>query len=451
MTTKPKKPRSPIKSADGLVNVVSGLGTAKAKRSHNAFQYSLVSNFQQLDNAYTSNWLARQIVDVPAEDMTREWRTIKCDGADDIRAEEDRIQVHTKISEAVSWSRLYGGSAILMLTGQDLEKPLQLDKIKKGGLLRLIVFDRFDVQPMQMNSFNVLAANYLEPEFYIITGGAQKIHWSHFARFLGAKLPRRQRIQTLGWGDSELRKCLDDIMDTVASKDGIAELMQEANIDVITRDELMDELGTDQDSAIVSRYALFSQMKSNLNMALLDGGEKLERMTLNLSGVAPVLETFMTWISGAADIPVTRLFGTSAKGMNATGEGDMSNYHASLSSKRMYQVDPGLRALDEVLVRSALGFWPDDFNYAWNPMAQPNLAEIAASNKANAERDVLYLDSGVITKSQVMRRLQSEELYQLDDDKIAELEEYEDETMFDEPLGPDLTGEPVDPEEKPAV
>lgn len=129
----------------------------------------------------------------------------------------------------------------------------------------------------------------------------------------------------------------------------------------------------------------------------------------------------------------------------------MSNYHASLSSKRMYQVDPGLRALDEVLVRSALGFWPDDFNYVWNPMAQPDLTQIAAANKANAERDVLYLDSGVITKSQVMRRLQAEELYQLDDDKIAELEEYEDETMFDEPLGPDLTDEPVDPEEKPAV
>lgn len=34
MTKAPKKPRSPVKSADSLVNVVSGLGTAKAKRSH---------------------------------------------------------------------------------------------------------------------------------------------------------------------------------------------------------------------------------------------------------------------------------------------------------------------------------------------------------------------------------------------------------------------------------
>ena len=49
-------------------------------------------------------------------------------------------------------------------------------------------------------------------------------------------------------------------------------------------------------------------------MGLLDGDEEFDRKTLNLSGVAPILEIFMTWISGAADIPLTRLFGTSAKG-----------------------------------------------------------------------------------------------------------------------------------------
>lgn len=430
-------------SRDGLVNVMSGLGTSKAKRSHNHFTYALMNDWGHLDAAYQSNWLARAIVDAPAEDMTREWRTIKCDGADEIRAEEDRLQLPALTSEAISWARLFGGAGILMITDQDLERPLDPRKIKKGSLLRLLVIDRFDMTPMVMNNVNVLAANYLQPEFYSIAGGAQRIHWTHFARFMGAKLPRRQRLQTLGWGDSELRKCLDDIMDTVASKDGIAELMQEANVDVITREGLADDLASNQDDKIVQRYTLFSQMKSTINMALLDADETYDRKTLNLSGVAPVIETFMTWISGAADIPVTRLFGTSAKGLNATGEGDMTNYHNSLSSKRMYQVDPSLRCLDEVLVRSALGYWPDDFNYVWNPMVQPDSTEIATAAKTNAERDLIYLDAAVITKSQIQRRLQSEEMYQFDDEKIAELEELEDETMFSDPLTPNE--DPIDP------
>jgi len=429
-------------TGDGLVNVASGLGTSKAKRSHNRFTYSILNDFFQLDAAYQSSWLARAIVDYPAEDMVREWRTIKSDDADVIRAEEDRLQVPAMVSEATSWARLYGGAGILMITNQPLDKPLRPERIKKGDLYRLIVIDRFDMTPLSLNQTNILAANYLQPEFYTIAAGSQQIHWTHFARFSGAKLPRRQRAQTQGWGDSELRKCLDDVMDIVASKDGIAELLQEANVDIIKREGLSDELASDQDDAITSRYALFSLMKSSINMALLDGEETYDRKTLDLGGVAPVLDLLMTWISGAADIPVTRLFGTSAKGLNATGEGDMDNYFNGLSSKRMTQVDPGLRMLDEVLVRSATGKWIEDFNYVWNPFKQPDIVQIAQANKAKAETDIAYKDAGVITTSQIQRRLQAEELYQFDDDKIKALEEDEDLEMFnDDPDGDEADNE----------
>jgi phage-related protein (TIGR01555 family) len=322
-----------------------------------------------------------------------------------------------------------------MITGQNLAKPLNVNKIKKGGLQRLIVFDRFDMTALTLNTWNVLAENYLQPEFYSIRGGSQQIHWSHFAKVMGARLPRRQMMQTQGWGDSELRKCLDDIMDIVASKDGIAELMQEANIDVITREGLTDELSTDQDAKIIKRYEMFSLMKSSINMALLDSEEKLDRMTLNLSGVAPVIETFMTWISGAADIPVTRLFGTSAKGLNATGEGDMGNYYNSIRSKQNTTLDPAIHQLDEVLVRSALGYMPDDFNYEWNALEQLNDKEVAEAAKLRADTDIAYLEANVIQVSQVQRNLQSAEQYQFDDKKIAELEKLEEPNLFDEPVG----------------
>jgi hypothetical protein len=428
-------------TADGLVNVVSGLGTAKAKRSHNAFSYAILNDFSQLDAAYGTSWLARQIVDAPAEDMTREWRTIKADDADIIRAEEDRLGLQSMVSEATSWSRLYGGAGILMLTDQPLDKPLKLDKLKKGSLQRLIVFDRFDMYPSDLNVTNILAANYLQPEFYTLVGGVQRVHWTHFARFNGAKLPRRQRTQTQGWGDSELRKCLDDIMDIVASKDGLAELMQEANVDIIKRDNLSDELASDQDEAITARYALFSQMKSLINLALLDGSETYDRKTLDLSGTAPVLELFMTWISGAAEIPVTRLFGSSAKGLNATGEGDLQNYYNSLSAKRVTQIDPGLRQLDDVIVRSALGTFPEDYNYVWNPMQMLDEEAVARAAKLKAETDVIYLDAGAIMISQVQRNLQAAELYQFDDAKIEELENDEDAGLFDMPVGEEPTEE----------
>lgn len=415
--------RSKVSSfADGLINIASGLGTLKSKRSHNRFAYQDLGNWQELDAAYQTNWIARRIVDAVAEDMTREWRTIHSTMADDIRLEEDRLRVHNVVNEALSWARLYGGAGVLMLTGQPLDKPLNVSAIKKGGLERLEVFDRFYLSAMSINTSNVMAANFLQPEFYVISGGSQKIHWSHIARFEGARLPRRQRLQTQGWGDSELRKCLDDIMDVVASKNGIAELMQEANIDVITREGLTEDISTDQEDKIISRYAVFSQMKSIINLALLDGDEKLDRLTLNLSGVAPIIEQFIIWICGASGIPMTRLFGTSAQGLNATGAGDEKVYYDSIRASQAGKLDPPMSVIDQVLVRSALGFIPDDYNYDWNPLYQPNRKEESEANKVDAETAQIYLDMGAITVSQVMRKLQTGEVYQFNDEDIEELE-----------------------------
>lgn len=423
-TAKARKPRtSGVKvSNDGLINVASGLGTEKAKRSHNSWRFPILNSFAELDACYMSNWLARQIVEIPAEDMTREWREFKCKDAETLQKEEDRVSVAVSVQEAISWARLYGGAGILMLTGQPLDKPLVLSRVKKGDLKRLIVFDRWDMAAMTINTWNVMEENYLKPEFYNIRGGNQQIHWTHFARFNGARLPRRQMAITQGWGDSELRKCLDDIGDMVASKDGIAELMQEANVDVITREGLADELASDQDGAIVDRYATFSKMKSIVQLALLDGDETYDRKTLNLSGVAPILDTFMTWISGAADIPVTRLFGTSAKGLNATGDGDQNNYYDSIRSKQCHQLDPGIKMLDQVLVRSALGHMPADYQYIWSPLKQMNDLEAAQAELLRAQKDQLLIEMTAVRPSQVARRLQAADEYQYDEGDIEDME-----------------------------
>lgn len=419
------KPRYKL-TTDGLVNVVSGLGTAKGKRGHNRFVLSNMFGYQELEAAYQTNWIARQIVDIPADDMTREWRTIKCQDADIIRQEEDRLDLQSCVNEALTWSRLYGGSAILPITNQDLESKFRPELIKKGGVQRLLVFDRWDLIPHSINTWDVLAENYLMPEYYTLYQGSQKIHWSHLIRFSGAKMPRRQRVLLQGWGDSELRKCLEDIKDTVAAKDGIAELMQSANLDVITREGLAEDLSTDQESKIIERYTLFDQMKSIINTALLDGDEKLDRITLNLSGIAPVLETFMVWISGAADIPATRLFGRSAAGLNATGEGDLKNYYDSIRSQQNSKLDKPMAMLDAIMVRSATGTMPEDYNYDWNRLTQPDRLQDAQAKKVEAETDLILLDAGVIGRSQAMRRLEADEVYQYEDGVIDSIEADED-------------------------
>ncbi len=410
-----------MSAADGLQNLVSGLGTNRGKRAHNQFLLESVGNsWMEMDAAYQTNWIVRRICDVPPEDMTREWRAIKSDFAEEIEAEESRVSLKHNCVEAMTWARLHGGAAVLMLTNQDLEKPLDVTKIKKGGLERLLVFDRWELGATTINTTNPLSENYLLPEHYRVQGGNQQIHWSHFARFVGARLPRRLMALTQGWGDSEVRKCLTDIKDVVSSKDGIAELMQEANIDTITREGLSDELASDQEEAIKKRYELFSQMKSIVNMALLDSGETLDRQTLSLSGVAPVMDNLMLWLSGCVGIPATKLFGMAPAGLNSTGEGDLNNYYDSIISNRGYALERPLTYLDQVMVRSAVGQMPDDFDFSWNTLKKANVIEQSQAELINAQRDRIYLEDHVIEINQVQQTLQSKEIYQFGEDDLTD-------------------------------
>ena len=52
----------------------------------------------------------------------------------------------------------------------------------------------------------------------------------------------------------------------------------------------------------------------------------------SFDGIKDMHEAFMTEVAGAAEIPVTKLFGRSPDGMNATGEADMRNYYERIAS-----------------------------------------------------------------------------------------------------------------------
>lgn len=408
---------------DGLQNVVSGLGTRSDKRNHNQFQLGAGTfNLAELEAAYMESWIARQIVQVPVDDGLREWRSFQCDEASDIAVEEQRLRVAYHYKLARYWARLYGGSVILMLTDQPLDEPLKPEKVKKGGLKRLVVLDRWEIQPQVINYTNPIAPDYLQPEFYTVVGGQSRIHSSHLVRVDGEELPRRLRALNQSWGDSRLRMVLEDLKDIVGTKGGIATLVQEANVDVVTRDGLSNELASGQESEILHRYALGKQMSSLVQMLLLDGSETYERKGAAFSGLGEILDRFMTWISGAADMPATRLFGQAPQGENATGEGDMNNYYDSCASMQEAQFRPDLEKLDQVMVRSAIGDLPDDCEWKWQPLYQESGTELAQQELAAAQSEDMRINQGVLLRSQVAQRLQAEGRYPIEDADVTRMQ-----------------------------
>lgn len=415
------KPRVRVTS-DGLMNVMTGMGTDRDRRMFNRFQFRMMQDYSELEAAYIENWIARAIIDIPVDDSTREWREFASDDATKISEAEKLFNVQGIAQEAFKWAGVYGGAGVLMITDQPFDKPLDVKKIKRGSLRRLLVLDRMFINGQQFNVTDPLVENYMLPDYYVVNGGTQRIHYSHFVKAPGAPLPMRLRMINGGWDDSRLRRCMEDVKDAVSAKGGIASLIQEANVDVINRDNLANDLASgDMDDAIARRYNTFGMMKSLYRLALLDGTETFDRKQISFGGLGEVLSSLMEWTAGAAGIPMTRLFGLQSKGLGDSGQGDMNNYYNTIRGGQESQYRPFLKRLDEVLIRSTLGTMPDGLDFKFAPLAQPTDTELSAQRLADAQADDIRLQQRVVKPSQVARKLMEQGVYGIDESDIADI------------------------------
>lgn len=418
--------RQPV--GDGLENVVAGLGTDRDKRSYSVWADPRILTRQELENMYRGSWLAKKIVNAVADDMTREWLHVTFDGEElgtTIEQAEKRFALKRKTNEALKWSRLYGGAVIIIGTrDRNLAKPLDVKNVRKGDLRYLHVVDRWRLSPAGSLNRDLESPNFGMPDSYVLAESTVQVHHTRVLRFNGEKLPYFAWLRNAMWDDSVLQHVMDSLMNCDTTTHAIATMMFESNVDVVKSEGLADVLARkDGEAVLTKRFQVAALLKSFNRMLLLDGTESYEKKQNSFANLDKVIQQFMIDVSGAADIPMTRLFGTSATGMNATGDNDVRNYYDMVSAKQEAELRPQLEYLYEVLVRSELGHMPEDFRFDFNPLWQLSETEQATVEKTRADRDQVYLNAGVVTEALVARELKERGTYRNMTDNDIELVE----------------------------
>lgn len=421
--------RRPV--GDGLENVVAGLGTDRDKRSYSVWSDPRILTRQELENMYRGSWLAKKIVNIPADDMTREWLHVMFDDESEasqfaIEQAEKRFALKRKVNEALRWSRLYGGALIIIGTkDKDLAKPLDVKNIRKGDLRYLHVVDRWRVSGAAALNRDLESPNFGMPDSYVIAESTVLVHHTRVLRFNGSKLPYFAWLRNAMWDDSELQHAMDSLMNCDTTTQAIATMLFESNVDVVKSEGLSDVLASkDGEAKVTKRFQVAALLKSFNRLLLLDGSESYEKKQNSFANLDKVLEKFMIDVCGAADIPMTRLFGQSAAGLSATGDNDIRNYYDMVSATQESELRPQMEYLYEILVRSELGAMPDDFRFDFNSLWQLSETEQATVEKTRAERDQIYVDLGVVPEHLVARELKERGTYRnMTDDDVELVEE----------------------------
>lgn len=417
----------PIRSRalDAFSNVLARLGAGTPNLLEGT-EYSLQRmsrDFNTLNALYRESWIVRRIIDVIPADMLKNWITITSGLDPDVEKRLSltlrRTQLIDKIKRGMQWGRLYGGALGVMLVkhqGYDLSQTLQLDWIMPGDFAGLLIFDRWNgVNPSSELIEDISDPDYGFPKYYTVTdpagGGSVKIHHSRVVRFTGNTLPFWEEIAEMQWGASVVESIFDELRKRDNVSWNIAQLTFMANIRVLKMQDLGQLLAaTDNESQAELLRTLEAQnmLLNNMGMQVMDAADGLETHQYTFGGLADCYQQFIMDISGAAEIPVTRLFGRSPSGLNATGESDLQNYYDMIAEKQESYLRPILNKVLPPFIISTLGSLPDDFDFEFDPVAEPTDKERADLAKCGTDNVVAAYNAGLISQRTALKELKQQ-------------------------------------------
>lgn len=417
----------PIRSRalDAFSNVLARLGAGTPNLLEGT-EYSLQRmsrDFNTLNALYRESWIVRRIIDVIPADMLKNWITITSGLDPDVEKRLSltlrRTQLIDKLKRGMQWGRLYGGALGVMLVkhqGYDLSQPLQLDWIMPGDFAGLLIFDRWNgVNPSSELIEDISDPDYGFPKYYTVTdpagGGSVKIHHSRVIRFTGNTLPFWEEIAEMQWGASVVESIFDELRKRDNVSWNIAQLTFMANIRVLKMQDLGQLLAaTDNESQAELLRTLEAQnmLLNNMGMQVMDAADGLETHQYTFGGLADCYQQFIMDISGAAEIPVTRLFGRSPSGLNATGESDLQNYYDMIAEKQESYLRPILNKVLPPFIISTLGSLPDDFDFEFDPVAEPTDKERADLAKCGTDNVVAAYNAGLISQRTALKELKQQ-------------------------------------------
>lgn len=228
-------------------------------------------------------------------ELTREW--IEFTSADDddtatsekikqLEEEFRRLNVRGIFQKAAEHDCLYGrGQIFIDIDGAKRDKPLIIDPrtIKQGSLKRLSAVEAVWTTPAAFNALDPAAPDFYRPPSWFMLG--QHVHSTRLLTVVTRELPDilKPAFNFAGMSLSQLTQPYVD--NWLRTRQSVADLINNFSITVLAT--AMDQvLQGDEGSDLLARADLFTAMRSNKGLMLLDKErEELVQVNTPLSGL----------------------------------------------------------------------------------------------------------------------------------------------------------------------
>ena len=392
-------------SESGDFSLKSGYSMSQPAISEALMMWYISQSFigYQMCAFLAQHWLIDKACTIPSRDAIRQ-------GYDIVSSDENALDTETmqkiqrlnqsyklneNLMEFIRFGRIFGIRILLFKVESSdpkyYEKPFNIDGIQPGSYKGMVQVDPYWTAPWldgesasQTNSMH-----FYEPTWWVING--IKYHRSHLIIFKGTEVADFLKPAYLYGGVPVPQK----IMERVYAAERTA---NEAPLLAMTK--RMTVFKTNIESAFQNKETFDQNMmqwialRDNQQIKLADREDDISQLDTSLTDLDTVIMTQYQIVAAAANVPATKMLGTTPKGFNATGEYEEASYHEELESIQTHDLTPIMDRHHAILCKSEN--LSVSVKIEWNPVDSPTAAEEAEINNKKANTIQTLVNSGSI-------------------------------------------------------
>lgn len=379
----------------------------------------------QLCAVIAQHWLVKKACLIPARDAIRKgYKFTVNDGTkvepevlDAIKKANKRFRLNRSLIEFVNMGRVFGIRVALFVIQSDdpdfYVKPFNPDGITPGSYKGISQIDPYWCVPeLDMRAASDPAAlDFYEPTYWVING--RRIHKSHLCIMRGPDVGDVLKPSYLYGGLSVPQMIYERVYAAERTANEAPQLALTKRAMIFYTDAAK---ALANQAAFEQRLSIWAHFRDNFGVKVADKeADLIEQKDTSLSDLDAVIMTQYQIVAAAANIPATKLLGTTPKGFNSSGDYETDSYHEELESIQTGDLEPLIDRHMVCLIRSEIapkftGGKVFSTEVVFEPLTTMSAEEQAGVNKTKAETDKILADAGAIDGADIRRRIAADEM-----------------------------------------
>lgn len=417
----------------GVINMFDATQLSEIDTIFKNNRWYMLSNMRQvLSQVYVEHGIIQTLIDAPVDDAFRggiEITTKQLDQSDidSLQATIEEMGLLEHASQAMKWTRLYGGGGIVLMTGQKHDTPIILSQ----EALKYLQFHAVDMWELFATQQNIddgaMKLEIKKDPNFCYNYYSLQLHNSRVLPIKGREAPSFIRPRLRGWGFSVVESLVQSINQYFKAKNLSFEVLDEFKLDIFKIKNFNVSLATSSGTeAMLKRVQLANQQKNYQNALTMDSEDDHISKQLNFSGISDVMKEIRMQIASDMRMPMSKLFGIASSGFSS-GEDDIEVYNSMVESQVRFKAKKPVTEMVKMACIKEFGFAPSDLKIDFKPLRILSSEQEENVKTQRLNRVKLANDSGLCSGQEAKQSINKDNLISVKVDETTDTD-FKDET-----------------------